>query len=209
MLVPMIRPLTMSDCEAYRSIRQKILQSDDARYFSDSYEREQLLSESQWLQWCTETQEHCILGTFVDDEMVGIIMITRQGGADSPIVEWEAAWLDPRYRGTGIGSLAYEYARQWSVSKGYKFVAGFIRATYTPALDICRKQGFVYAYTIPGEVWADGSVCDTHAYILDLRQESIATYQRTTNYLEEALAYLQVSLHAPPVDKAQVKRGVI
>ncbi|MGE3623589.1 MAG: N-acetyltransferase family protein [Bdellovibrionales bacterium] len=194
-----IRPLTADDTQSYRMIRKKILHTTDARYFSDSYERERLLSENQWLSWCTEKPEHCILGTYLDKALVGIIMVTRQGGANSPVVEWEAAWLDPRYRGTGIGKLSYEHAKQWSQKQGYKFVAGFIRATYTPALDICKSQGFVYAYTIHDELWADGSVADTHAFLLDLRQEasayaSMPVFER----FKEALPFLDQGLHAPP-----------
>lgn len=195
-----VRPLSAADSHAYRALRQRILNIKDARYFSDSYEREGQLTESQWLDWCTEKHEHCILGTFAGLELVGIIMVTRQGGSDSPIVEWEAAWLDPRYRGLGVGKLAYEQARKWSQKQGYKFVAGFIRATYTPALDICRDQGFVYAYTIHDELWADGSVADTHAFLLDLRPGAAqyASLPILTRF-EEAWPFLNQGLHAPEV----------
>jgi GNAT superfamily N-acetyltransferase len=193
-----IRPLTAIDSAAYRALRQKILKSDDALYFSDSYERERQLTENQWKKWCTETPDHCILGTFADTELIGIIMITRQGGPDSPVVEWEAAWLDPRYRRTGIGKLAYEQARQWSQNQEYKYVVGFIRAIYTPALDICRDQGFVYAYTIKNEQWANGSIADTHAYLLDLRSEAYKYAARPVlERFKEALPFLCQGLHAP------------
>ena len=193
-----IRPLTATDSSTYRALRQKILSSCDALYFSDSYERERQLTESQWLEWCTEKREHCILGTFDGVELIGIVMITQQGGADSSIVEWEAVWLDPCYRGTGIGKSAYEQARQWSQDRGYKFVAGFIRATYTPALDICRGQGFVYAYTIRNEIWADGSVADTHAYLLDLRTDAYKYFaQPVHSRFKEAFPFLSQGFHAP------------
>lgn len=193
-----IRPLNAADSPTYRALRQRILNSEDARYFSDSYEREEKLSESQWLDWCTEKTEHCILGTFANDELVGIIMVTRQGGLESPVVEWEAAWLDPRYRRMGIGKTTYEQARQWSLRHNYKYVAGFIRATYTPALDICKDQGFEYIYTIPSETWADGSVSDTRAFLLDLRPEATKHASKPIfERFEEALPYLYQGLHAP------------
>lgn len=196
---PAVRPLTAADSTAYRTLRQRVLNTDDACYFSDSYERERHLTESQWLRWCTETPAHCILGTFADNTLVGIIMITRQGSPDSPLVEWEAAWLDPRYRGTGIGKLAYQQARQWSHTQGYKFVVGFIRDTYTPALDICRKQGFVYAYTIQDEVWADGSIADTKAFLLDLRpQASEYIAKPVFERFQEVFPFLNQGVHAPP-----------
>jgi GNAT superfamily N-acetyltransferase len=193
-----IRSLTAADTSAYRALRQRILNTRDALYFSDSYEREAQLTESQWPEWCAEKREHCILGTFDKAELVGIIMITRQGGKGSPIVEWEAAWLDPRYRGTGIGKSAYERAKQWSKDQGYKFVAGFIRATYTPSLDICRGQGFVYAYTIKQETWADGSVADTHAYLLDLRKSANKHASEPVEHrFRDAFPFLNQGFHAP------------
>lgn len=196
-----IRPLTAADSAAYRSLRQKILNTRDALYFSDSYERERQLTENQWHEWCTEKAEHCILGTFDGAELIGILMVTRQGGTGSPVVEWEAAWLDPRYRGKGIGKLSYEEAQRWSQTHGYKFVVGFIRDTYTPASDICKHQGFVYAYTIRDELWADGSVADTHALLLDLQpQASTHAWESTLGHFKEALPFLMQGLHAPPED---------
>lgn len=193
-----IRPLSSVDSAAYRALRQRILSTDDSRFFSDSYEREKHLTDDEWQEWCTEKNEHCILGTFADSELVGIIMITQQGDHMSPVVEWEAAWLDPRYRRTGVGKRFYERARQWSQSHGYKYVAGFIRASYTPALDICADLGFVYVYTIRDELWADGSVADTHAYILDIRQEaSEHTSEPIFERFKEVYPFLAQGLHAP------------
>ncbi len=125
-------------------------------------------------------------------------MVTRQGDKSSPVVEWEAAWLDPRYRRTGVGKSFYKKARQWTREQGYKYVAGFIRATYTPALDICEDLGFTYIYTIRGEVWADESVADTHAFLLDLRPDASAHAEEPLSVrFKEAYPFLDQGLHAP------------
>jgi RimJ/RimL family protein N-acetyltransferase len=193
-----IRPLVASDSPAYRALRTKILNTSDARYFSDSYERERQLTESEWLQWCSETPEHCILGTFDECKLIGIVMITRQGDSDSPIVEWEAVWLDPSYRGKGIGKAAYEKAKKWSQSQGYKYIVEFIRADNATSLHICMNIGFKYAYTIRNELWADGSVADTHAYLLDLRSEAYKYSLEPVNYrFKEVFPYLIQGFHAP------------
>jgi len=199
-----IRCLNADDSAEYRMLRQRILKSADARYFSDSYERERLLTDQEWQDWCVETSAHCILGTFANSELVGIIMITRQGGDESPLVEWEAAWLDPSYRRTGIGKRSYEMARRWSISQGYKFVVGFIRATYTPALNICKDLGFIYAYTVEDELWADGSVADIHAFLLDMRSEGAPkTSNPAFHQFKEVYPYLKNGWHAPPLDESQ------
>jgi GNAT superfamily N-acetyltransferase len=193
-----IRPLTATDSIAYRALRQNILKTSEARYFSDSYDRERQLTESEWLAWCTETPEHCILGTFAGTELVGVIMVTRQGGSISPVVEWEAVWIDPCYRGMGLGRSAYEHARQWSRSQGYQFVVTFIRADNMSGLGICRNQGFISAYSIEDELWADGSIADTRAYLLNLRVPPSA-YSSKPNFdcVQEALPFLKQGLHAP------------
>jgi GNAT superfamily N-acetyltransferase len=195
-----VRPLTAGDCHAYRALRQRIYRSKDARFFSDSYEREARLTEPQWREWCEEKPEHCILGTFNGDELVGILMITRQGDLKSPVVEWEAVWLDPRFRRTKAGGKQFaEHAREWTKDRGYKYAAVFIRDEYTPSRDHCRGMGFTHLYTIPSETWADGSVEDTEGLILDLRPNArefagLPLEQR----FKEALPYLNQGLHAPP-----------
>lgn len=194
-----IRPLTGEDCNAYRALRQKILDIGDGRYFSDSYTREQQLTTDQlWRDWCTEKSEHCIMGTFADKELVGVMMITQQGQPDSPVVEWEATWLDPHYRSGGVAKAAYEQVNQWTLDQGYAFAAVFIRDDNKHSQDIRRKQGFVYAYTLYDEVWADGSVGNTHAFLLDLRGSTPhERHQQTVIHLKEALAHLNQGPHAP------------
>jgi L-amino acid N-acyltransferase YncA len=196
-----IRPLTGDDSNAYRALRQRILDIGDGRYFSDSYEREAKLTTPQlWGDWCTEKREHCIMGTFADKQLVGVMMITQQGDAKSPVVEWEATWLHPDYRMGGVARMAYQRVHDWTVQQGYRYAAVFIREDNCRSQDIRTRQGFQRVYTIPNETWADGSVASTHAYVLDLRAPPDRAAQRlkTIDHLAEAIAYLQTGLHAAP-----------
>jgi GNAT superfamily N-acetyltransferase len=194
-----IRPLTGDDSHAYRALRQKILDIGDGRYFSDSYEREQKLTTEQlWRDWCTEKREHCIIGTFANNTLAGIMMVTQQGDRSSAVVEWEATWLDPHYRNGGIAKAAYEKVYQWTIDQGYTFAAAFIRADNQRSQDIRKKQGFAYAYTLQDEKWADGSIGDTHAFILDLRASTPELrHQQTIQNLGLVLAFLSQGAHAP------------
>jgi RimJ/RimL family protein N-acetyltransferase len=199
-----IRPLTTDDAAAYRALRKKILAIGDGRYFSDSYEREERLSESQWRDWCTETPEHCIFGVFHRHHLIGVMMVTRQGAAEDRTVEWEAIWLDPRYRRQGIARRAYEQVERWTLDHGYDRVALYIRADNQRSLDIHRRQGACYIYTKPGEMWADGSIGDTHAFVLDLQASTPERrYQKTLNHLDDVLAFLARGAHAPPLPQEQ------
>jgi L-amino acid N-acyltransferase YncA len=197
-----IRPLSGSDANAYRALRQRILDVGDGRFFSDSYEREKRLTTSeQWQDWCREKREHCIIGTFDAGALIGAMMITQQGGRDSPLVEWEATWLDPLYRKHRIGKAGYERVSQWSLDQGFTFAAVFIRADNQRSQDIRHDQGFAYAYTIPAETWADGSVADTKAFVMGLRAETPAERRQIAiDHLQEVLSFLGEGPHAAPVE---------
>ena len=195
-----IRPLSGDDAPAYRALRQRILAIGDGRFFSDSYEREARLTTSElWRDWCTEKREHCIIGTFAEKALVGAMMITRQGGASSPVVEWEATWLDPLFRGHKVGKAGYERVSQWSIDQGFSFAAVFIRADNQRSQDIRAQQGFAFAYTVPGETWADGSVGDTNAYVMGLQAATPEERrQLALDHMEEVLAFLDQGPHAAP-----------
>lgn len=192
LVTPIIKPLTSNDVTAYRALRKKILTSGDGCYFSDSYTREAQLTDKQWNDWCTETNDHCIFGTYLNDELIGVMMVTRQTAFNPlPTVEWEAVWLDHRYRRLGIARMMYEYVQQWTINQGYKRVILYIRADNLRSLNIHRKLGARYTYTKHQDVWADGSIADCHAFTLDLglSQTSI-TQQHALSHLQSTLSCL-------------------
>jgi len=192
-----IRPLIADDTSAYRALRHRILCSEEAAYFSDSFERERQLDDSQWREWCKEKLEHCILGAFdTEAALVGVMMIRRQGDGDSPIVVWEALWLDPQHRRGRLCKSIFGRAEQWTKEQGYSFAAAFIRETnirqtINPTINICHKLGFVDAYTVQDDLWADGSVANVRALLRDLRPnasefDGMPVFER----FKEALPYL-------------------
>jgi RimJ/RimL family protein N-acetyltransferase len=164
-----VRPLTADDSAAYRQVRQKILAIGDGKYFSSSYTRENgFKTEEQWHDWCAETQEHCTMGTFCGGKLIGIMGIVRYGPPENCAVEWEATWLDPEYRRSGVARLAYEKVQQWTKDHGYKYAVVLIRDQNTRSREIRERQGAVYMHTKRDEMWADGSVGDVHYFILDV-----------------------------------------
>jgi RimJ/RimL family protein N-acetyltransferase len=163
-----IRILNAADVPTYRALRQRILNSPDARYFADSFTREAALTESQWLDWCSETPEHCIVGTFDAGELVGIIMVTRYGDPADSSVEWEASWLDPRYRSHGIAARAYQRVELWTLAQGYQRALVFIREDNLRWLAIREKHGFRHAGKLRNVQWADGTTADAYALELEL-----------------------------------------
>ena len=48
------------------------------------------------------------------------MMVTRYDGFGDRTVEWEAVWLEARYRRLGIAKQAYERAQEWTERNGYR-----------------------------------------------------------------------------------------
>jgi GNAT superfamily N-acetyltransferase len=190
-----IRPLTADDSESYRALRKKILEMGDGKYFSDSYERERkFTAEQEWREWCTETQEHCTIGTFIGEELVGTMGIVMYGLPQNRTAEWEVTWLDPQYRKLGIAKLAYEKVQQWTKDHGYEYAIVFIRDGNMRSRKIREQQGAVYFYTKRSQIWADGSVADVHCFMLDLssaRSGQDKPYDRAARHMEAILASLK------------------
>lgn len=166
-----IRPLTGNDSDAYRALRQRILALGEGKYFSSSYTREnQFVTELQWRRWCTESREHCIIGTFLGEHLIGIMAISMYGQPKDQIAEWDSTWLDPKYRTLGIAKLAYDKVWKWTQDNGYTKAIVDIKAGNERSLHIRKQQGAVYSHTKHNEMWADGSVADTHYFALNLFQ---------------------------------------
>jgi GNAT superfamily N-acetyltransferase len=162
------RPLTSADAPTYRALRRHVLAIGDGRFFADSYTREAALDKTQWREWCAEKQGHCIIGTFDRRALIGVVMITQYGPAADRTVEWEAAWLDPRYRRQGVTQRVYQQVEQWTKDHGYRFVRVFIRDDNTRWQDIRLRQGFACTHTTPDIRWADGTLAAAKAYARDL-----------------------------------------
>jgi L-amino acid N-acyltransferase YncA len=197
-----IRPLTVNDCSVYRALRKKILETGEGKYFSDSYLREQkFATEKQWNDWCDETQKHCIMGTFIGGSLVGVMMITMQEPAESSTVEWEATYLEPEYRRSGIARLSYQKVLEWTINAGYKHAVVYIRDDNTRSREIREKQGFIYQGTKRNEVWADGSVEDSHFYMLNLNEPyENGLYKEAIRKLESTCLFHDHEV--PVMDKA-------
>ncbi len=185
-----IRPLTGADSTAYRRLRQHILEIGEGKYFSSSYTSEQqLTTEAQWRERCTETSLRCTIGTFVDGALVGIMCIQGLGLPGNLTAEWDSTWIDPKYRRTRVARQAYDAVRAWCQDHGYRYAIVDIRADNARSREIREKQGAIYLYTRPDVTWADGSTADTHFFML-----SIGPGTETVRAAEPAIAFLEAAL---------------
>jgi|SRR5215510_2274930 len=189
-----IRPLTAADGEAYRRLRQHILDSGEGKFFSSSYIMEQhLTTEDQWREHSAETPVRCTIGVFVEGQLAGIMGILPYGDPSNLTAEWIATWIAPRYRRSGITSQAYKKVREWSRDHGYRYAVGDIRADNTRSREIREKQGAMYLFTRRDVTWADGSTADAHFFILNLLPgtETSRSLGQAAALLEAALAFVK------------------
>jgi len=190
-----IRPLTADDTEAYRALRRRILEVGDGRYHSASYRRDKTFeTEEKMRAWCTETHEHCVMGTFYDGELVGIMTAVAEGPKENLLASWDSVWLDARFRKLGIAKHAYQKLEEWTKKNGYRYVETFVRADNHRVLGIRKKRGSLHIYTKRKEVWADGSVEDAHFFITHLfpaTREEKDGYSRAIIHLKTILSSLE------------------
>lgn len=194
-----IRPLTASDSVAYRALKKRILDIGDGKYFNTEYTRDHTFTtEEHWRDWCTETHDHCTIGTFYDGNLIGIMGIVRYGSPDDSTVEWESTWLEPEYRKHGIAKLAYEKVYQWTKEHGYKYAVMLIRDENTRSRAIREKQGAVYMKTQHNEVWADGSIGSFNVFILDIMRAEKENIQ--ANAIKQLSAIFESFGHEPTAE---------
>ena len=182
-----------SDVVAYRDLRDRIRAGEGARYFADSFTREDANNKDEnnrprepaqvlalWRDWCTAKRKLCILGTFDNEKegnkLIGIMMITAQGPSDSKIAEWEATWVEPGYRKTriaglthSVAGLGYETVHALTRILGFEHAAVYIREGNVTSRTIREGQGFIRIGRHSVNDWGDGKTADADLLLLDLR----------------------------------------
>jgi|GEM_PF-5419638 len=179
------RLLNADDAGQYRALRQSILEQGGGKYFSDSYIRESSFKAVDWKNWCSPSPQHCIIGTFHGQRLIGIMGIIAYGPAQDCAAEWELTWVDPEYRGMGISRASYQIEESWTVAHGYKKAVVFIREDNTRSMAIRKKQGFIFQHD-KSETWADGSVAKASRFEKTLTT-SQTQRERALNYLVQTL----------------------
>jgi RimJ/RimL family protein N-acetyltransferase len=200
------RPLIAADSEAYRRLRQRVLDLGEGRFFNTSYDKDrQSTSEDQWRERCAETPVRCTIGIFVEGALVGIMGILPYGDPANRTAELESTWIDPQYRRTGVAREAYERVRQWCLEHGYRYAIIEIRADNTRSREIREKQGVTYLFTRRNVAWADGSTADTLFFLQNLLPgaERSRSLDQAIPFLEAALTFLKQEQR----DEAAAGRG--
>jgi len=111
-----VQKLTEADAAALREIRLRALR-EHPEAFGSSYEDEAKLSPEAMQEWVRPHVENCMLGSWLDSELVGIVSFRRNPGHKvRHRAGLGAMYVAPEARGRGVGmalvNAAIEHAHR-------------------------------------------------------------------------------------------------
>jgi GNAT superfamily N-acetyltransferase len=116
-----IRPVTREEWERVRDLRLRAL-ADAPDAFGSTLERERSLGRPGWIDWI-EGWEGATNVMFVaerDKGWIGMAVGSRTGDEDH--AHLYGMWVDPMWRGTGVGARLVESVLRWARSWGARWV---------------------------------------------------------------------------------------
>jgi ribosomal protein S18 acetylase RimI-like enzyme len=141
---PIIRTIAPHEWIAYREIRLRALkESPDA--FGSTYEREALYTDDAWQQRLADTANRSLdfpLFAEVDGILVGLAWgrVSREVPERANLYQM---WVDPEYRGRGIGRMLVDAVITWAREKDLDALELDVTISNAPAVRLYRRAGFV------------------------------------------------------------------
>lgn len=160
------RALNANDVTAFRAIRLEALQID-GNIIGPSYEEENKLTDDQWRQRCTETNDSCFFGLFDQDQLIGIMSAKKwDEDKEGRTVLWGSTYLKSEYRGRKIAEKLYKVRLEWTKRNPNQFrrAVFFIHEENIRSREIHEKQGAKYMFTKSMQWWASGPIALWHWY---------------------------------------------
>jgi GNAT superfamily N-acetyltransferase len=139
-----IRRVGHEEWERARELRLRAL-ADAPDAFGSTLERERRLGQAGWIDWI-EGWEGATNVMFIaerDDRWIGMALGSRTGEeADANLY---GMWVDPTWRGAGVGSLLVEGVLTWARSWGARSVILGVTETNDGAVGFYEHLGFADA----------------------------------------------------------------
>jgi ribosomal protein S18 acetylase RimI-like enzyme len=138
-----IRRITDSDLESFREMRLRALATDPLA-FGDTLEGAENADLSVWKDWVQRSSSSDDAVTFLasvpEGGLVGMVGSTWKEG-DTVL---GAMWVEPRFRGLGVGRLLLDTVLAWSdsIHQGSK-VRLYVAPTQPAAVQLYESRGFV------------------------------------------------------------------
>jgi GNAT superfamily N-acetyltransferase len=124
------------DWQTFRDLRLAALQ--EAPYaFGSKFEVEAGASEEQWRDriagWARFAAE-------VDGQVVGLV--GAGSGEFSGTAALTSLWVDPRFRGRGVGSALIDAVEEWALGQGLSQILLWVTETNQVAERLYERRGF-------------------------------------------------------------------
>jgi ribosomal protein S18 acetylase RimI-like enzyme len=137
-----VRQAIPGEWERVRELRLRAL-ADAPDAFGSTLERERSLGRPEWIAW-VEGWEGATNAMFVaerGDRWIGMAVGSRTGDEDH--AHLYGMWVDPTWRGTGVGTRLVEGVLRWARSWGARWVGLGVTETNDGAIGFYQHLGFV------------------------------------------------------------------
>ncbi|MGA8663916.1 MAG: GNAT family N-acetyltransferase [Thermoplasmata archaeon] len=137
-----IRRISDRDRDGYRALRLRALKADPLA-FGSTWSRESAYEEVRWTEWthrgATSSEAATWLAESAESELVGMAGIFWEKGS---FAVW-GMWVDPRRRGTGIGTRLLQEVLRWAATaRPEASVRLSVNPTQSAAVRLYRTCGF-------------------------------------------------------------------
>jgi ribosomal protein S18 acetylase RimI-like enzyme len=166
-----IRPLTITDVDAYRVLRIEAL-SNNPGAFSASVEDEAKLSHADMASRAAPPLPSVTFGAFMDDRLVGMAScIVSPRAKTRHKASMVAVYVEPEWRAAKIGRSLVEAVIRHARSLGV-ILQCTVAAHNTAARSLYRKLGFLPYGLEHDALFVDGVFYDEELLALDLRSRA-------------------------------------
>jgi ribosomal protein S18 acetylase RimI-like enzyme len=135
-----VRQLDSSEWEVYKEVRLRALQeSPDS--FGSTFEREAAFSDDRWSERLGADDNNTFLVAELDKKVVGIVcgaLPTQNDGCGTLY----QMWVDPEYRGNGVGKVLLVRMIQWGMHAKLSGLALTVTTTNIDAISLYELAGF-------------------------------------------------------------------
>jgi RimJ/RimL family protein N-acetyltransferase len=150
--------------QKYREIRLAALKIDPLA-FGGTYEQELDMPEEQWREQIHNMWFACYPNNI--GQLVGSIVLVQKSDARSAHGAWVYAfWVDPHYRGHGIGAQLIAQVQAVARERGLRKLSLQVTSSQQVAFAVYQKMGFAIVGHFKQELCVDGTYYDV--YCMDL-----------------------------------------
>lgn len=134
---PVVVRLHPDEWELFRALRERAL-SDAPEAFGSTLERERALSEERWR---ARLARGPLFAARLGEAVIG--MAGGVPGLRPPVAELVSMWVEPAWRGAGIGDRLVGAVLGWARDEGYREVCLWVSDGNTPAERLYARHGFI------------------------------------------------------------------